>query len=218
MGRRPHRHYPEQHQRRQPYFAGDGRPTYHGRHRPRGATDDDVQRRRALEQQRVHHNVEDERPQRKRGRQQVDKRLQHQEPGGRQQESEDGRSLRLYLPRRQRPATRPLHHTIDVAVEVAVHGVSAAGNDCASGHSHQYQPGRGPAALRQDHRRYRGDEQEHNNARLGEAQVSRNGLTQATNPLRCDSALHLPYFPRRSNALGVAPGHGEHQRHPQRRR
>ena len=140
---------------------------------PGRAADDDVQRSRSLQQKRVDEHVEREGRQRQARRQQVHRPVKEQEAAGRQRQSEQRRLLRLDLPRRHRPVSRPQHQLVDVAVEVHVHRVRAAGDDRAAQDSREDQPERRDTLLREHHRRNRRDHEQADDTRLREADVRR---------------------------------------------
>ena len=110
-------------------MPGDRGPADDRRQGPGRAADDDVLGRRALEQDRVDDDVERDREQRQERRDQVDEPGHHDERDDAEHEPEDDRPLRLDLVGRQRPAPGPGHQQVDVAVEVAVDRVGAAGGE-----------------------------------------------------------------------------------------
>ena len=117
-----------------PTLPGHGGPADDRRQRAGGAADDDVLRRRALEQHRVDDDVEADRQQGQERREQVDEPGHDHERDDAEHDPEDDRPLGLDLVGRQRPASGPGHQQVDVAIEVAVDGVGAAGRQRAADH------------------------------------------------------------------------------------
>ena len=88
-----------------------------------------------------------------------------------EQQPEHQRAGRRHLVAGQRAAAGAAHDRVDVAVEVAVERVGAAGGERAAEHRDQRDRPRRQAAGGQHHRRQRGDEQQLDDARLGQRDV-----------------------------------------------
>ena len=100
-------------------------------------------------------------------------------------EPEDDRSLRLDLVGRQRPAPGAGHELVDVAVEVAVDRVRAAGRERAADERPDHEPApvrqvdAGHLARGEDHRRHRRDEQQLDDPWLGQRDVGADRVRRA---------------------------------------
>ena len=75
----------------------------------------------------------------------------------------------------QRPRPRALHHRVDVGVHHAVQRVGAAGGQGAADQGGQHQPDRRHRPLGGEHRRNGGDQQQFDDARLGQRDVGADG-------------------------------------------
>ena len=78
----------------------------------------------------------------------------------------------------ERPVLGALHERVDVAVDVHVDGVGAAGGQRAADDGGDHQPDRRAAPLGHDHRRHRRDQQQLDDPRLGERHVPRHAGPQ----------------------------------------
>ena len=136
-----------------------------------------------LEDDRVDDDVEGDRQQRQEGRQQVHEPGHDRERDHAEHDPEDHRPLRLHLVCRERPPPGAHHQHVDVAVQVAVDRVGTAGRQRPADHRPEHEDGPGgpvrPArstgardeAGRQDHRGHGRDEQQFDDARLGQGDV-----------------------------------------------
>ena len=149
----------------------DRRPTHQHRHRAGGAADHDVLRARALQPQGVDADVEGRRRERQHRRQQVGAGPQHGEGDDLERHREHERIARRDHAGDQRTVAGADHQAVDVAVDVHVDGVGAAGGERAADQRDDHQPRRRPAALGQHHRRHRRDQQQLDDPRLGEGDV-----------------------------------------------
>ncbi len=194
--RRPQEDDAEEHERRPVQTACDSRPASHGRYRAGRAADHDVLRAAALQPHRVDEHVEEQRPRRKQRRGHVHADRQYREAGDPEEHAEQQRVGGLDHACGDRPVLRTIHDAVDVAIDVAVDRVRAAGRERAAEERQQDQPSRGPALLREDHGGYRRHQQEHDDARLRERQVSAQYLSQGAT-LGCDDgARYVRYAGR----------------------
>ncbi len=157
--------------RRHRYFPGHRSPTDNRWHGAGRATDDDIQRRRPLENERVDEDVERECAQRKARGQQVHAPLHEEEAGRGQRQAEERRFLRLDLAGGDGPVLRPQHQLIDVAVEVHIHRVGPTGHDGAAADRGEDQPRRGETISGKHHCRNRRDDEKDDYARLRQSNI-----------------------------------------------
>src|SRR6185312_9318789 len=150
--------------------AGHRGPADEHRHAAGGAAPDDVLRGPALEHQRVDQDVEEDRDGGQHGRQPAG--AEHDRDRDRaERDAEDERGPRRDRVPGQRAGHRAPHHRVDVPVEVAVQRVGAAGGQRAADHGRQHGGQRRQPAGGQDHRRQRRDQQQLDDARLGQRHV-----------------------------------------------
>ena len=86
----------------------------------------------------------------------------------------------------QRPGPGPAHHRVDIGVDHAVQRVRAAGGQRAADQGGQHQGQRRDLALRGEHRRDGGDQQQFDDPRLGQRDVGAD--PRATAPTGCAGA------------------------------
>ena len=176
-----------------PDAAGDRRPADDRRQRPGRATDDDVLGRRPLEQHHVDDHVERDRQKRQERRDEVDEVGHDHEREDAERQPEHHGALGLHLVGGQRASPRPGHEQVDVAIEVAVDRVRAAGGQRPAEHRPEHEPEPvGPVdaarrarqvAGREDHRRDRRDQQELDDPRLGQGDVGADRVARADDRL-----------------------------------
>ena len=197
--RGPEEHDQEQQHRLQREAAGDRGPADQRGQAARDATPHDVLRRSPLQQDGVHHDVEDVRGDRQRRGQRVDER-QHQEHGGDQQDASEHRAGRRRNDGgRDWPPVGAPHHGVDVALEHLVERVSAAGRERPGQQGDHDEPERRNAALRQDHRREGRHQQQLDDPQFHQRQVGDPGRPPRTRPrshvgqtMRLDGGHDLP--------------------------
>ena len=179
MRRRPVEDDGEQDQGRQRDVARHGRHADDRRQGPRRPADDDVLRRRPLEQHGVDDDVEADRQQGQEGGQQVDQERQLGERDDPQGEAEDEGVLRRHGMRRERPAAGAGHQRVDVAVQVLVDGVRRSRRQRAADERRDDERQGRHAVRGQDHRRHGRDQQQLDDARLREGDVGAHDLAAA---------------------------------------
>ena len=69
---------------------------------------------------------------------------------------------------RERPPPRASHHLVDVAVEIHVARVGRGGRERSTDQGREHEPGTRQPACRQDHGRHGRDQQQDDDARLGQ--------------------------------------------------
>ena len=138
--RGPEEHDGEQRERGRGERAGDRRPADQHGHAPGDAAPDDVLRRPPLEQHRVDDDVEGDRRQRQAAGQPVGGGADGQDRYRAEHQAEDQRAGRRDLVPGQRAAAGASHDRVDVAVDVAVEGIGAAGCQRAAEHRDQRRP------------------------------------------------------------------------------
>ena len=128
---------PEHHEGGDAQVAGDGTPSHQdgdGSCRP---TDDDVLRGQPLQERRVNKHVEQGGRQRQHRREHVHREPQSQKGGGLEAGCEYDCGRRAHSARDKGAAGRPVHQSVDVAVEVHVCRVGAARRQGATDVSRQ---------------------------------------------------------------------------------
>ena len=177
--------------------AGDRGPADEHRHAPGGAAPHDVLRGAALEDHRVADDVDEDRRGGQPGRRRVDHDARATRATRRRARGEHQRRARADLAGDDRPPLGAVHDLVDVAVEVQLRTfaepAAAAPPTSVASTSHEA----GNAAGRQDHRRHGGDEQQLDDARLGQRDVRPDRPAQPAT--RAASA-------RRSTVASGAPG------------
>ncbi len=161
----------EEDDRRPGQRAGDSGPADQRRETTGGAAPDDVLRRTSLQDERVPEHVEDVRRQREDRGEPVDRSAEQHGGSHAQREAEHQRRPGRDLVARQWSAPGPEHLLVDVTVDHAVQGVGAPGGEGAADHRREDEPQGRNAALRQEHHRHRGQQQELDDAGLGEGDV-----------------------------------------------
>ena len=79
----------------------------------------------------------------------------------------------------QRTVARPPHEVVDVAIDVLVDGIRATGCQRAADDHRRHQPRAGQAALGEHHGRHGGDQQQLDDARLGQRNVGAKRIHRA---------------------------------------
>jgi hypothetical protein len=136
-----------------------------------GAADHDVGRAAPLEQKRVHEDVEQDGRVGERGRQPVGHQAEQQgRPGAERDTPGQGlpRLDRAVAVDHQRAPRGPLHERVDVAVDVAVDRVRTARGQRAADQRDQDELEGRQTALGEQHGRDRGDQEQFDDARLGQ--------------------------------------------------
>ena len=152
-------------------LAGDGGPADEHRHAPGNTAPDDVLRGAALQDQAVEDHVEQDRGERERCGEPVGEDPEPDDGCRAEPVGEDERLAVAELARHERPTLRALHHPIDVAVDVAVERTGRPrAHGPADERGHQEPQVREPV-LREDHRRRGHDQQQLDDAGLGECEV-----------------------------------------------
>ncbi len=177
MRRRPEEDDREQVDRHAGELAGDRRPADERRYRARGAPDDDVLRRAALEPDRVDEDVAEEARERQRCREQVHRGRQQQERQGCEDDPVDQGGSRRDATAGHRPVGRARHLRVDVAVEVVVDGARAARRQVAAHDGQGDQPDRRVAG--DLHRADGRQQQQRLDLRLGQLDVVADDLAHA---------------------------------------
>ena len=171
MGRGPEEDDGEQHDRGPGQAAGDRGPPDEHRGRPGGPADDDVLGGGPLEPERVDEDVEEAGRHGEHGGEQVDRPPEQGEGDHLQPDGEGQRRPRGDHPGDQGTVLGPLHEPVDVAVDDHVDGVGPAGGQGAAQHGPEHEPARGEAPGRHHLGGHGGDEQQLDDAGLGEGEV-----------------------------------------------
>ena len=182
--RRPEEHEREKDHRRPRQRAGDGRPADQHREAAGDPAPHDVLLGAALEDHRVDDDVEEDGTGRQDGGEPVGR---EPEPDGGcrgQRPREDQCSPRRDLSGHERAVHGALHVRVDVAVEVHVERCRRTGAHRAAEHRGQDEPDVGETALREDHHRNGGHEQELEHARLRERDVRADRAAQGVRSCR----------------------------------
>ena len=195
--RRPEEDDEEQHDRWPRELVGDGGPADQGREAPGQPAPHDVLRRTTLQHHRVAEEVERTRRERQPGREPVDEEAQHEGRDDSQRQPEDQGGTRRDDVAGQGAAPGAAHLLVDVAVVDAVQRVRAAGRQGPADHGGDHQPERRHAALREEHHRHRGQQQQLDDARLGQTHVGTHDVPGARRTR--DASAH--------GQLGVERGH-----------
>ena len=191
--RGPEEDDPEREQRLGRQRAGRRGPADQRRHRACGAADDDVLRGQRLEPDRVDDHVAEQAGERKDRREHVHRQRQLDRRQGAERDPEGEPVGRLDPARDQRPSAGAGHARVALAVDVVVDRPGAAGREVAAEHRPEQGRELGEAALGDDHRRHRGQQQERDDPRLGQGDVVADGLGQRPLPREPDAggrALH----------------------------
>ena len=184
--RRPGEDDEEQQQRLDGDLAGHRRPAEHRRHRARGAADDDVLRRRRLEDHRVDHRVADERGERQPHGERVDELHQQPQAGAAQQRRRTPGSA---APRARRAAAaascvRAITASIFCSTRQLTAAAAPATRRCrrwpASSVPQRHHAGRG-----EEHADHRGEHDERHHARLGQREEGAQALGEARGENLC---------------------------------
>ena len=168
MRRRPEEDNAEQQPRGQCERVGDRGPPHQSRHSTGSSADDDVLLGRPLEPERVHEDVEEAGADGQNRREQVDAGPQKGERSCLEHEAEDQRRTRGHRSRDERTPLRSIHQAIDVAIDVHVEGVGSTSRERAANHRQSDEPHARQTALGHDHRGHGGDEEQLDDARLGQ--------------------------------------------------
>ena len=177
--RGPEEDHREQHDRHPGQRAGDRGPADQRREAAGQPAPDDVLGRPALEQHRVAEDVERVGDQRQHRGQRVDPQQQHHGRQHREHEAEDQRGPRGDEVARQRPAPGAAHLLVDVAVVDAVEDRGRAGREAPADHGGRDQAERRDALRGEEHHRDGGEQQQLDDARLGEPDVRRHDVADA---------------------------------------
>ncbi len=165
----------EEHERKPADVSRHRGPADQGWKRAGGSTDDDIERRSALQQHRVDEDVEQAARECQRGGQRVHGEAEDEDRRGDQGDAEGQRLPRKDPPGRQRAAARPRHDAVDVAVIPAIDCARAPGCERTAERGPEEQRERGDATGGDDHGRNFSDEQQHDDPRLGQADVVTSG-------------------------------------------
>ncbi len=196
--RRPEEHHPEEDDRRPGHRVGHGRPADEHREAAGDAAPDDVLRGAALEDHRVDDHVEEERAEGEPGRQPVDGEAEEQGGDDGQGDAEDEAFHRADHAGHQGPLRGAVHQRVDVAVDVHVQRVRAAGREVTADTGQQHQPQIRNTLFGEEHHRNRGDQQKLDDPRLGQRHERLD-----TGPERpVTRALARPDYPRRTGFNG----------------
>ena len=153
-----------------------GGPPHDRRDRAGSAPDHDVLDGPALEPERVDEDVEEQAADRQCRGQHVDPESQEHEGGQAERDAEEqgvaGRDPAVG----QRAASRAEHSSVEVAVDPAIDGAGARGGQGAAEQGEDHQARRRPAAFGHHHPAQCGDEQQRDDARLGEADIVEHDL------------------------------------------
>ena len=158
-------------------------PDEHG-HAPSGAAPDDVLRCAALENERVDEDVEEDRCQREARCKPVDNEAQPQHRGDAGDPGECERLAVTQFAGDQGPLAGAVHHPVDIAVDVAVERVGRAGTEAAADECREHEPEVRDAAGGENHHRCGCDEEQLDDARLGECDVRHHLAADADPPGR----------------------------------
>ena len=151
--------------------AGHGGPAEHRRRGARGAADDDVLRRRALEPQRVDHRIADQREEGQHGREQIDPQHQDQHRDRAEQQRERERAPVRQVAGGQRAVARARHVRIDAPVEHVVDCGRRGGGEADAEIAEDQRVERRHAGRRQQRADDRGEHEQRNDPRLGEFEI-----------------------------------------------
>ena len=210
MRRLPEEHHREQQQRAQAQRPGHRGPADQHRQRAADPAPHRVLRRGPLEPQRVDEVVVGDRGGGEAGGQPVGERGHQGQRDAGQDQPENERGARRDGVRGQRAARGTPHHLVDVAVEVAVDGIGRTGGERAAEQYHQGQHQRGEPVLRQEHRGDGGDQEQLDDARLGQRDV-RADHAAGPGPLRGrheSGHRNRPGYRRRADVDGPVSDHG----------
>ena len=190
-------------------------PADEHRHAAGDAAPDDVLGGAPLEQHRVEADVQDDGAQRQGGGQPVDQQPQPERGQHAEHDAEPQGGRRRDRPRHQRAVLGAVHHLVDVAVEVAVQRVGRGGRERAADQGGDDQPQGRDASLGEEHRRERGDQQQLDDARLGQGDVVTDRLADVRGcgcrrlGARLQSGHGVLWCGAGGASLGVGPGaHG----------
>ncbi len=175
MRRGPDEDDGEEHDRRPREAAGHRRPPDEDRDGSGGPADHDVLRRSALEPQGVDEDVEQGGRHGQGRREEVHGQPEFDEGGRLERQGEDQGRPRRHGPGHQRTVLGAVHQTVDVAVHHHVDGVGPPGGQGATGQRRRHQPQRRKPVLRHHHGGQGRDQQQLDDARLGEGDVRANG-------------------------------------------
>ena len=157
VGRRPQEDDEEQGQGRQADAVGHRGPAEHRRHRPGGATDDDVHGRGRLQDDGVDDGVAQEGGQREPHGERVDRHVQQPQPGAAGEAGEAQRLGGADQAEGQRAGPGAGHAGVDRAFDQAVDRRRGAGHQRDADGGGQHQAGGRPAGLGEEHADHRGE-------------------------------------------------------------
>ncbi len=185
VGGRPKKDQHEEHHRRPGEGVGHRTPPDEHRKAARDPSPDDVLLSPALEQNRVHHHIEEDREPRQRSRQQIDR---DEEPRSRcdgQSPREGKPGARRYLTGHERAVRRPTHPRVHVPVEIHVERRSRPSAEYPAGHGLGDQPQIGNASLREDHDGSCRQEQQLQDARFRELHIGPDPAEKRATAYKC---------------------------------